>query len=102
MEVVYITTPSFTEAEKIASNLVASKLIACANLFDNVHSIYSWQGQIKKEREVVIIAKTIKSKIKDIIAKVNEMHKYDCPCIFSISTSNVNNPFLEWLKHSTS
>ena len=82
MQVVYITAPNLASAEMLATILVESKLVACVNLFDNVKSIYPWQGNIEKSNEVVLIAKTIHSKVSDVISTVQELHEYSCPCIF--------------------
>ena len=98
MEIVYITAPNFELAEKIGKTLVTDNLVACVNLFEGVTSIYKWQEKLQKESEVVIIAKTLKNKVDDIIIKVGEVHPYDCPLIFSVSTSNINTPFLEWVE----
>ncbi|MBQ4875260.1 MAG: divalent-cation tolerance protein CutA [Rickettsiaceae bacterium H1] len=100
MEIVYITTPNFELAEKIATNLAEDNLVACANLFDSITSIYKWEEKLQKKSEVVIIAKTLAEKVNDIISRVKTIHTYDCPLIFSVSTSNVNIPFLEWVKKS--
>ncbi len=98
MQVVYITAPNFKLAEKIATTLVNDNLVACANVFNNVTSIYKWKEELQKNDEVVIIGKTLENKVKDIISKVQEMHTYDCPLVFSFSASSVNKPFLEWVQ----
>src|SRR3989338_8908338 len=56
---IYITNPNKEEAKKIAKHLIEKKLIACANIYDNITSIYFWEGKIADENECVLIAKTL-------------------------------------------
>lgn len=99
MYLVYITTANKNEAEVIASKLVTDNLVACANIINNVTSIYKWQGKLNKEQEVVIIAKTIKKNVDNIVKTVKSMHNYDCPCIISLRVSDGNKDFVGWVEN---
>ena len=44
----YITCPKKKEANKIAAFLVKKKLVACANIINNVDSIFTWKGKVTK------------------------------------------------------
>ena len=61
---VYITTNSFENAQKIATTLLEKKLVACSNIIGEnnpITSIYSWDNKInidkyfKYIREIMII-----------------------------------------------
>ena len=93
----YITTPSLEEAQTIGRRLVESRLIACANIIDNMRSIYVWDGRLQSDREVILIGKTIRDRIPEIIDTVVAMHSADCPCILSIPVGEGNPAFLEWI-----
>ena len=58
---IYITAGSNEEAGTIAKELVSKRLAACANIFENVRSLYWWEGKIQEDKEVVLIAKTKES-----------------------------------------
>ena len=94
----YMTAGSMEEAQSIAQSLVESRLIACANIIENMRSIYVWEGQLQSDSEVVLIAKTLNSRVPKITEKVSAMHSYDCPCIVSIPISGGNPAFLNWIE----
>ena len=48
---VFITTPTQENAEKISSMLVEEKLAACVSTVGEVKSTFYWEGKIEKEKE---------------------------------------------------
>jgi periplasmic divalent cation tolerance protein len=68
--VVLVTAPKEEEAAEIARVLVKAKLAACVNIINNVRSIYSWQGNVEDDSELIMIIKTRKSLFKELSAKV--------------------------------
>lgn len=94
---IYITNPTKKEAKKIAKRLLEKKLIACANIFSPVNSIYSCQGRIVDEDEAVLIAKTTKANFERVKNEVERVHSYATPCIIKIRASS-NKKYLDWLK----
>ena len=97
INLIYITTSNKEEARAIGKTLVTSRLAACVNIIDNMNSIYFWEGEIQDDQEAILIAKTTKSCVPELIEKVNSMHSYDCPCIISLPVSDGNRPFLYWI-----
>ena len=98
---IYIITKDKEEARKIGRELVESKLAACVNIIDNMNSIYWWKGEIKDDNEAVLIAKTKKSLVHEVIKKVKKMHSYDCPCIVSLPIKDGNEDYLKWIEKNT-
>ncbi len=94
---VYITNPNKAAARKIAFYLIKKKLAACANIYDNVNSIYQWKGKIADEKECVLILKTENSLYSKLVAEVEKIHPYTVPCIIKIPIS-ANNKYEKWLK----
>ncbi len=95
---IYMTAGDAAEAKKIAGELVASKLAACVNILDNMSSVYVWQGEIQEDSEVVMIAKTTREKLPQLVEKVKSLHSYECPCIVSLPVLDGHQPFLEWIE----
>jgi periplasmic divalent cation tolerance protein len=95
---VYITNQSEQEATKIAKYLVKKKLIACANIYTNVKSIYPWKGKIADEKESVLIVKTTEANFENIKNEVEKIHSYTTPCIVKIPVSS-NKKYFDWLKN---
>ena len=95
---IYMTAGDKAEAKKIAGELVASGLAACVNILDNMNSVYMWQGEIQEDSEVVLIAKTTRTRVPQLVEKVKSLHSYDCPCIVSLPVLDGHQPFLEWIE----
>ena len=93
----YITAEDGNQALSIGTALIEEHLAGCVNVFDNMTSIYKWDGEIRTDSEAVLIAKTTSEKFQSLVARVKELHTYDCPCIVSIPLINGNSQYLEWL-----
>jgi periplasmic divalent cation tolerance protein len=94
---IYITTRDRAQARQIGRYLVESRLAACANIMDNMNSIYIWQGQLQDDHEAVLIAKTTQTRLKDLTDAVKERHDYECPCIVAVPIAEGNPDFLDWI-----
>ncbi len=99
--VVYITAPSEDAAAVIARALVEQKLAACVNIVRNIRSIYSWQGKIEDDAEVLMIAKTQQKHFGALSEKVKELHGYDVPEIIAVPILKGSADYLQWIKDST-
>ena len=97
----YITCGSIKEAKKISSVLVKKKLIACANIFSNIQSVFLWKNKINFSKEVVIMGKTTKKLHNKIISEVKKIHSYEVPCIIFSKISSGNKDFLNWISNTT-
>jgi len=94
---IYITCKNRGKAKKIGLSLVKKRLAACCNLFP-IESIYWWKNKIVRDREVVLIIKTLKKKFKEIDKEIARNHSYATPCILELPISRVNNKYFNWLK----
>jgi periplasmic divalent cation tolerance protein len=99
--VVFITVSSEDEAAKIAKALVENKLAGCVNIIKNIRSIYSWQGKIEDEPEVLMIAKTQKHLFDSLMKRVKELHSYTVPEIIALPIIEGSKDYLKWLKEVT-
>jgi periplasmic divalent cation tolerance protein len=97
---IYMTAGNLEEAQKISRDLVSSHLAACVNLFPHMNSIYIWDGKLQEESEVVMIAKTTRARVANLIARVKSQHSYSCPCMVSLKVEDGFPPFLEWVEES--
>ena len=93
----YITCPKKKEAHKIAAFLVKNKLVACANIIQNVDSVFNWKGKVIKAKEILIVGKTMNKNVQKIIKIVKKLHSYKVPCIIFFDIKNGNTDFLKWI-----
>jgi periplasmic divalent cation tolerance protein len=99
--VVFITAPGEEPAVAIARALVETRLAACANLIKGVRSIYSWQGSIEDDTEVLMIVKTRKELFDSLKSKIKELHSYEVPEIIALPIIAGSDDYLKWLREST-
>jgi len=94
---IYITAGSKDEAKRIGKALINTGMAACVNIIENINSMYMWDGKLQDANETILIAKTTKERVSDLIEKVKSLHNYDCPCIVSLPVSDGNPAFLKWV-----
>ena len=99
---VYVTVPSSKVGESLISDLLSLKLVACANLLPEGSSFYEWKGKLTKEKECVLILKTVKTLYSKLEKVIKEKHPYECPCVLQIAIENGNPAFLNWIQEQTS
>jgi periplasmic divalent cation tolerance protein len=97
---VFITAPNIAEAGRLAEMLVGSHLAACVQLLPEMESIYRWKGKIERAGEVLLIAKTIRSKFAQLESEVRASHSYETPEIVALPIIDGSQPYLEWLAAS--
>jgi periplasmic divalent cation tolerance protein len=97
----YVTASNADEAKKIGEALVQERLVACANVLAPIASIYWWQGQVQRESEAVLIAKTRAELVEHVIARVKALHSYTVPCVVSLPIEQGNPDFLGWIAAET-
>ena len=56
--VVFMTAANREEAGRLAEMLVGEKLAACVQILPEMESVYRWQGQVERQKEILLIAKT--------------------------------------------
>lgn len=97
----YITTKDKSQALSIGKALVEQKLVACINVLNPMTSIYHWEGRVHESEEAVLIAKTKKNLVPEVIEKVQALHSYECPCVIELPVGQGNADFLKWIENST-
>ena len=95
--VVLITTGSQDEAEQIAQALVADMLAACVNILPGVTSVYRWEGQVQRDQEWLLLAKSRHDVLDRLIERVRALHSYDVPEIVALPLAGGSEPYLRWL-----
>lgn len=101
MVVIVITAPSLQICRQIATELLARKWIACANILPAVQSLYSWKGEIQDEEEVLMVCKSRSSLFPEICAGVKSLHPYKIPEIIALPIQHGLPAYLEWIEDVT-
>jgi periplasmic divalent cation tolerance protein len=98
--VVFITTSTEKEAQKISNNLLKEKLVSCVNIIKGVHSHFWWKDKIESANEFLLIAKTELNFFKNIVKIVKTLHSYEVPETIALPIIDGNKDYLDWIKKS--
>ena len=69
-----VTCASRKEADRIVDELLAARLIACANIIPGIESRFRWKGKIDSAREILIVLKTKELNFSSIEKMVKKLH----------------------------
>ena len=97
---VFLTAPNTEEAAQLAEMLVGKQLAACVQILPEIASVYRWQGKIERQREVLLIAKTVSSKFAALEREVRAIHSYETPEIVAVPLTAGSASYLAWLRAS--
>ena len=98
--VVLLTAANGEEAVRLADMLIGAHLAACVQILPEMESVYRWQGKIERQPEVLLLAKTMRSKFEELEKQVRALHSYETPEIIAIPIVAGSTPYLEWLRAS--
>jgi periplasmic divalent cation tolerance protein len=94
---VSVTASSSEEAEKIAKELVDSRLAACVQISGPVRSFYRWNGSLENTKEFQLFIKTSSANFENLSARIRALHSYEIPEILSIPIANGLPQYLDWM-----
>jgi periplasmic divalent cation tolerance protein len=100
--IVFITAPSKEIGKQIAAALVEQRLAACVNILGPINSIYTWEGKICDDEEMLLIAKSRTDLIASrLIPAVQAIHPYQVPEIIAVPVAGGLPSYLDWVMHET-
>ncbi len=95
--VLFITTATAKEAQRISRVLIEQRKAACVNIVPRVSSLFWWQDKLDSAQESLLIVKTKASLLNEIVTLVREIHSYDVPEIIALPIVGGNQDYLEWI-----
>jgi len=96
---IFSTVPA-KESAAIARDLVDRNLAACVNIVP-VRSLYRWKGEVCDEEEHLLIIKTRKKRVPEVMAEIRLMHPYEVPEIIALPVSAGHLPYIQWVYDET-
>jgi periplasmic divalent cation tolerance protein len=99
---VLITTTTATreDARKIASRLVEERLAACVQIVEPITSVYTWQGTIEEEQEILLLIKSTQDLVAPIADLLDRIHPYEVPELIATPIVDGSTAYLSWLGES--
>ena len=99
--VVYCTVPSKKLAKDITKVLLKHKLVACVSMIENVKSVFSWDGEVCEEKEILMMIKTRRANYGKVKLVIEDMHSYSVPEIIALPIVDCSEDYLKWLVKET-
>jgi len=99
--IVLVTTSTAEEAHIIADKLLAERKAACVNIVSGVSSFFWWERKVDSARETLLLIKSRKSLLPDVIKLVKANHSYEVPDIIALPIVGGNPDYLEWIEKET-
>ena len=99
--VIYCTVPGKKIAKNITKVIMKHKLAACVSMIDKVHSVFSWDGEICEEKEILMMIKTRRSNYGKIKLVIEDIHSYTVPEIIALPIVDCSEDYLKWLVKET-
>jgi periplasmic divalent cation tolerance protein len=95
------TAPEMETARRLAHLLVEGRWVACANLLPVAASIYRWEGKVEESSEVLLLMKTVRSRVEGLLAEIRRLHPYECPEGIVLPIESGLASYFEWIQVST-
>ena len=81
--------------------LVEERLAACGRQLAAIRSVYRWQGAVHDEPEARAALHTRRSLVPAIVARTEELHPYDVPCVIALPLVGGSPDYLAWVAAET-
>ena len=95
--VVLMTAGSREEADALAASLVGEHLAACVNIIPGITSVYRWEGEVQRDQEWLLVAKSHRDALDRLVERVGEIHSYDVPEVIALPLSGGSQRYLDWV-----
>ncbi|GAB6947095.1 divalent-cation tolerance protein CutA [Vulcanisaeta sp. JCM 16161] len=95
--VVFVTVPNKDVGFEIARSLINNRLAACVNIIDGLRSIYYWEGGVEEDSETLLIIKSRRDRLNDLVRSIREKHPYKVPEIIALPIIGGLNEYLKWI-----
>ena len=96
-----ITCGNDIEASTIASELVERRLAACVQRFP-IRSTYRWDGVVQHDDELLLLVKTTRAEVEEIMEAITELHSDDVPAVTIVPIVGGSRRYLDWVVDETS
>ena len=98
---IYCTVPSKKIAKDITRVLMKHKLAACVSMIDNVRSVFSWDGEVCEEKEILMMIKTRRANYGKVKLVIEDIHTYTVPEIIALPIVDCSEDYLKWMIKET-
>ena len=98
---VFCTCPDEAVAERIADALVEERLAACVNRLAGVAATYRWKGEVRHDRECLLLIKTTIERFTALRERIVALHPYELPEVIAVDVARGLPPYLDSIAAET-
>ncbi|MBL0350359.1 MAG: divalent-cation tolerance protein CutA [Elusimicrobia bacterium] len=99
--VLLVSAPNARTARRLAEALVEERLAACVTDVPGAVSVYRWKGKVERTSEHLLLIKTRRPRLTDLVRRIKTLHPDDVPEILALPVVGGNSDYLDWLRTST-
>ena len=96
MLIAWTTVGTSAEAERLASDVVAAGLAACAQVEGPIASHFRWEGKMEPVEEFRVCFKFLPAQLAALEKRVLAAHPYDTPEWLVVRAESVGEKYLSW------
>ncbi len=89
-------------ADRIISELLADRLVACGQRVGPVTSRYRWKGAVESSQEWLVLLKTTDERADLVVDAVIAAHSYEEPEVLVLPISGGSASYLDWIAEQVS
>ena len=93
--------PDRAAAERLADEVIASRLAACVNILAPCRSVYRWKGEVQHDEEHPVLIKTSAERYAALEAAIRRLHPYELPEIIAVPIVAGLVDYLAWVGQET-
>lgn len=98
--IVFSTTASQIEADKIATALLEARAVSCVQMMPII-SLYHWKGKIERTNEIHLTIKTKDELYPEVEKIIRDNHSYEVPQIVKLPITDGLPAYLGWIREET-
>ncbi len=88
------------QAERLATELVETRLAACVNALPHASSTYRWNDTVERAEEVVLLIKTTRERFAELEARIKLRSSYELPEVLAVRVADGSQEYLDWIRSS--
>lgn len=100
--IVFCSCPDDATAATLSRALVKDRLAACVSRLPGMQSVYTWEGALRDDQEVLLVIKTSAERLATLSARIEELHPYEVPEVVAVPISGGSERYLGWVGQTVS
>ena len=92
-----MTAPGMDVAEMVVRGLLDERLVACGSVLPGAVSLYRWKGEVHRDGEAVVILKTVRRLVPQVLERAGALHPYEVPELLVQEVADGAPAYLEWV-----